>query len=209
MRYGRQAAMGLLGLAFGVVGTIAFANPFLIHHQHSLQPQDVQAATNDRFGDYVMCTGAVGINPKSPTDGVWMLDYKSGKLLGTVIDRTIGKIVGWAEVDLVAEYNIPPRTDVHFMMTTGSITQGQSALYVAEVTTGKFGVYTMAPGENGGGIIIRRHDLTTFRANKPVPVPAPVPAPMPPQIKPAPAAPPLPGQPMAPLPPVIVPDPAP
>ena len=35
------------------------------------------------------------------------------------------------------------------MMTTGYITQGQSALYLAETTTGKFGVYTMGPGANG------------------------------------------------------------
>ena len=95
-----------------------------------------------------------------------MLDYRGGKLLGTVIDRGNGKIVGWAEVDLVAEFAVAPKQDVHFMMTTGSISQGQAALYVAEITTGKFGVYTMGAGE-GGGIQIRRHDLTTFRAAKP------------------------------------------
>jgi hypothetical protein len=176
MRYGQHTAVGLLGLVFGVVGTMVVANPlpFVINprHYHPDAPAELQAAANDRYGDYVMCTGAVGINPKTPTDGVWMLDYRSGKLLGTVIDRTAGKIVGWAEVDLVSEYNIPPRTDVHFMMTTGSITQGQAALYVAEVTTGKFGVYTMAPADTGG-VIIRRHDLTTFRAAKPAPAPAP------------------------------------
>jgi hypothetical protein len=49
------------------------------------------------------------------------------------------------------------------MMTTGYITQGQSALYLAETTTGQFGVYTMGPGVNGNGIAIRRHDLTKFR----------------------------------------------
>ena len=48
------------------------------------------------------------------------------------------------------------------MMTTGYIMQRQSALYLAETTTGKFGVYTMGPGQNGGGIAIRRHDLSSF-----------------------------------------------
>jgi hypothetical protein len=121
-------------------------------------------AANDRFEDYVMCTGAVGVTPRAPTDGVWLLDYRSGKLLGTVIDRTIGKIVGWAEVDLVKEFNIAPRQNVHFLMTTGNISQGQAALYVAETMTGKFGVYTMGPRPDGlPGVTIRRHDLVPFR----------------------------------------------
>ena len=126
-------------------------------------PQPVHAASNDRYQDYVMATGAVSINAKIQTDGVWMLDYKSGKLLATVIDKAQGKIIGWAEVDLVAEFEVAPKQDVHFMMTTGYITQGQSALYLAETTTGKFGVYTMGPGQNGNGIAIRRHDISSFR----------------------------------------------
>jgi hypothetical protein len=106
------------------------------------------------------------VNAKVQTDGVWLLDYKAGKLLGTVIDRSQGKIVGWAEVDLVSEFSIAPKQDVHFLMTTGNIAQGQAALYVAEVSTGKFGVYTMGPNPDGAGLVIRRHDLTSFRAAK-------------------------------------------
>jgi len=140
-----------------------------------------QAASNDRYQDYVMATGAVNISPKLQTDGVWMLDYKSGKLLGTVIDKSLGKIIGWAEVDLVAEFEVAPKQDVHFMMTTGWVSAGQSALYVAEVTTGKFGVYTMGPAANGPGIIIMRHDLSSFRAARPVADIAPPAAAIPPE----------------------------
>ncbi len=160
MNYGKHVLTAAFGVLFGIAGTIVFANPA------HLVPTEVHASANDRFQDYIMCTGAVAINPRAPTDGVWMLDYRSGKLLGTVIDRTMGKIAGWAEVDLVAEFGIPPKADVHFMMTTGTIAQGQAALYVAEITSGKFGVYTMGPAPDSGGIIIRRHDLTTFRAAK-------------------------------------------
>lgn len=122
-------------------------------------------ASNDRFDDYVMATGAVTTTPRSHTDGVWLLDYRSGKLLGTVIDRgSGGKIAGWAEVDLVSEFGIPPRQNVHFLMTTGQIAFGQAALYIAETSTGKFGVYTMAPREdNQPGVLIRRHDMVLFR----------------------------------------------
>ena len=159
MRCTTHVLVALIGLLAGILGTVLYGNP-------AFPPVVRASGSSDRYQDYVMCTGAVSVTPRAPTDGVWLLDYRSGKLLGTVIDRAIGKIVGWAEVDLVTEFGIPPKQDVHFMMITGSIAQGQAALYVAEVTTGKFGVYTMGPSPDGQGIIIRRHDLTTFRAAK-------------------------------------------
>jgi hypothetical protein len=126
-------------------------------------PAPVKAGSVDRFQDFIMATGAVSWNARTQLDGVWMLDYRAGKLLATCVDKTQGKTVGWAEVDLVSEFEVQPRQDVHFMMVTGYVSPGQSALYVAETVTGKFGVYTMAPGPNGQGVIVRRHDLTTFR----------------------------------------------
>ena len=142
-----------VGLLLGGAGTLAYL------------AQDHQArAANDRYDDYILCTGAVAVTPKAPTDGVWLLDYRSGKLLGTVIDRNVGKIIGWAEVDLVTEFGIAPRQNVHFMMTTGNIAQGQAALYIAETTTGKIGVYSMGPRADGqAGVLIRRHDVVPFR----------------------------------------------
>ena len=126
--------------------------------------QPAARAANDRYEDYILCTGAVSVTPRAPTDGVWLLDYRAGKLLGTLIDRLNGKIIGWAEVDLVNEFNLPPRQNVHFLMTTGMIAQGQAALYVAETTTGKFAVYTMGPRPDGQpGVSIRKHDLVLFR----------------------------------------------
>jgi hypothetical protein len=124
----------------------------------------VHANANDRYDDYILCTGAVTINRMIPTDGVWLLDYRAGKLLGTVVDRTAGKVLGWAEVDLVTEFGLPPKQPVHFLMTTGLITTTQSALYLAEITSGKFGVYTMNMRLDGQpGIQIKRHDLVLFR----------------------------------------------
>jgi hypothetical protein len=148
----------LLGVALGVAGAGWYFST----------PREAHAAANDRFEDYILCTGPVAITPLAPTDGIWLLDYRAGKLLGTVIDRNLGKIVNWAEVDLVQEFQIPPKQNVHFMMTTGTITQGQAALYVAETSTGRFGVYTMGPRPDGRpGLTIRRHDLTIFRPQQP------------------------------------------
>jgi hypothetical protein len=132
------------------------------------RPGEARAAANDRFEDYVICTGTVSLGPRNVTDGVWLLDYRAGKLLGTVVDRTQGKIAGWAEVDLVSEFGLQPRAPVHFLMTTGQISQSQAALYVAETTSGKFGVYTMGPRPDGQlGVSIKRHDLVMFRQGKP------------------------------------------
>jgi hypothetical protein len=143
----------VVGMLLGAVGVGLYLN----------SARTVQAA-NDRFDDFILCTGAVAVNPRAPTDGVWLLDYRSGKLLGTVIDRNLGKIIGWAELDLVSEFGIAPRQNVHFMMTTGNISQGQAALYIAETATGKFGVYTMGPRPDGqAGVMIRRHDMVPFR----------------------------------------------
>lgn len=153
MRTALQAAIVALAAAGGAIAAMFFLN----------QPRQAEASTTDRYQDFILTTGAVSMNPKVQTDGVWLLDYKSGKLLGTVIDRSQGKIVGWAEVDLTTEFGLPAKADVHFMMTTGYVTQGQSALYLAETSTGQFGVYTMGAGPNGNGVVIRRHDLTKFR----------------------------------------------
>jgi hypothetical protein len=131
----------------------------------ALGPTRPAVAANDRSEDYILCTGSVAVSPRAQTDGIWLLDYRTGKLMGTVIDRHLGKILGWAEVDLTTEFNLPPRQNVHFLMTTGNIAIGQAALYLAETTTGKFAVYTMGPQGNGQpGVTIRRHDMVTFRA---------------------------------------------
>ena len=144
----------VVGLLLGGAGVALW----LGHHP-------VARANNDRYEDYILCTGAVASRAGSPTEGVWLLDYRAGKLLGTLIDRSRGKIVGWAELDLVSEFKLPPRHNVHFMMTTGMISQGQAALYVAETTTGKFAVYTMGQRPDArAGVMIRRHDLVLFRS---------------------------------------------
>ncbi|HZY85239.1 MAG TPA: hypothetical protein VFE78_10445 [Gemmataceae bacterium] len=154
MKDGGRLLWLTVGLVLGAVGVGLYLAP----------QQRAQAAANDRYDDYILCTGAVAVSRTAPTEGVWLLDYRAGKLLGTLIDRNSGKIGGFAEVDLVSEFGLPPRQNVHFMMTTGMIAAGQSALYVCETTSGKFGVYTMGVRTDGQpGVQIKRHDLVLFR----------------------------------------------
>jgi hypothetical protein len=160
----RSIGILLLGIGVGVAAT-TFAIGQTVRRSAITDPNLLFAGNNDRYEDYIMCTGAVAITPRAPTDGLWILDYRAGKLLGTVIDRNLGRITGFAEVNLVQDFQIPPKQNVHFMMTTGTIAAGQSALYVVETTTGKFGIYTLGPDPTNpqSGIIIRRHDLGFFR----------------------------------------------
>ena len=85
MKLPGQLAALAVGVGLGVVGASYYLAP----------PTPAAAGSNDRTNDYVTSTGAVALNPKQQADGVWLLDYKAGKLLGTVIDKTQGKIVGW------------------------------------------------------------------------------------------------------------------
>ncbi len=136
-----------------------------------MRPNEIHPALagNDRAEDYIISTGPVTVNVNVLADGVWILDYRAGKLLGTIVDRNLGKILNWAEVDLVQEFEIPPKQNVHFLMTTGTPIAGQTALYLTEINTGRFGVYTMAPRPDNRGMMIRRHDRTQFRAPAPPP----------------------------------------
>lgn len=171
---GRLSALGL-GLLGGML--IAFAC------LHDGEP--VRASDTDHFEDYALCTGAVGADWKSRArynpsakayqyhdsavdiDGVWLLDYGTGRLLGTACDRSQGKIIGWAEVDLVKEFQLKPQQKVHFAMTTGEVGVGQAALYVIETTTGQMGIYTMIPQPGSDpAVVINRHDMSKFRKPK-------------------------------------------
>lgn len=151
-----------------ITATMAGAVIGCLFCQAFLDSPRIVMAANDRHGDYVICTGACAVNPRSPLDGVWLLDYKHGKILATIVDRSVGKTVGFAEMDLVQEFGIAPNQAVHFIMTTGTIAAGQAALYLAETSTGKFGVYSLGPASpNAPGVTILRHDLTSFRKTNP------------------------------------------
>ena len=143
-----------LGIALGALAMMV--------HERAAPPA---LAHNDRHEDYIMCTGQIQLGVNLQADCVWLLDYRAGKLLGTMVDKNLNKIMPWSEVDLVQEFNIPPKQNVHFMMTTGTLIKGQTALYLTEINTGRFGVYTMVPAMDGTGRMrIFRNDTTLFKA---------------------------------------------
>jgi hypothetical protein len=170
----------LAALALGLLGGMLVAFACL------RDGAPARAGDTDHFEDYGLCTGAINVEyflkerrwspdakafkwSRDPVniDGIWLLDYRTGRLLATACDKTEGKILGWAEVDLVNEFHVAPRQTVHFAMTTGQVGPGQAALYIMETTTGQMGIYTMAPKADGtSGVIILRHDVSPFRKPK-------------------------------------------
>lgn len=154
----QPAAWLLLGLGIGI-GVSAW------HARR--EPKIALAASNDRYEEFVISTGHVANTRNGQTEGVWLLDSRSGKLLASMIDRVLGRIAGWAELDLIQDFGFPAKQNVHFVMTTGAINNGQSALYVAETNSGRLAVYTMGVRPDGQpGMSIRRHDMTAFRAQQ-------------------------------------------
>jgi len=121
------------------------------------RPSQIQAGGGDRSGESILATGAVSVQYDEgnkiqlPQEALYYLDYKAGKLLGTIptFRQTINSttyLEPFAERDLVADFKLDldngPRP--RFLMTTGQLGtfgDGWAPLFVFETTTGRVGVY--------------------------------------------------------------------
>jgi hypothetical protein len=146
----------------------------------SCRPPSLQASAGDRSGEAIVATGPVLIrwdeSAKSavPTDAVYLLDYKGGRLLATVptFQQTTGTaqlIEPFSERDLVADFkldlDVGPRP--RFLMTTGSLganNAGWAPLYVFETTTSQVGVYRMQIQQTIGTLGRPRFELVELRS---------------------------------------------
>jgi hypothetical protein len=122
-----------------------------------IRPAPLRAAGGDRSGESIVTTGPVtvkydeGSKVQIPLEALYLLDYKGGRLMGTVpsIHQTVGatRTLGtFAERDLVADFKLDldngPKP--HFLMTTGSLgnySAGWAPLYVYETATNQLAVY--------------------------------------------------------------------
>jgi hypothetical protein len=123
----------------------------------SFRPAPIRASSGDRSGESIVTTGPIlirydeGNKVQIPLEALYILDYKAGRLLGTVpalhttvkSSNYLGRI---AERDLVADFKIDldngPKP--HFLMTTGSLgayNGGWAPLYVYETSTNQIAVY--------------------------------------------------------------------
>jgi hypothetical protein len=124
----------------------------------TLRPATVRAGGGgDRSGESIVATGPVmlrydeGSKVQVPLDALYYLDYRGGRLLGTVpsLHSTVGSahyIGAFAERNLVSDFKIDLDSGArpHFLMTTGALgtyNQGWAPLYVFETTTNQVAMY--------------------------------------------------------------------
>jgi hypothetical protein len=160
-----------LALAMGV---------FLGWGLSSLRPVPLRASAGDRSGESIVATGAVHVQfdetvkASIALEAVYFLDYKGGRLLGTVPSFrqtavSTQLINTFAERDLVADFkldlDIGPRP--HFLMTTGALgaySAGWAPLYVFETTSSQLAVYRMQLPQTLGVESQAKFDLVEIRS---------------------------------------------
>ncbi len=146
----------------------------------SFRPASLHASAGDRAGESIVATGPVLVRydeaAKGPValDALYFLDYKGGRLLGTVPSfrqtTTATRLLEpFSERDLVADFKLEldGGTRPRFLMTTGSIgpdSAGWAPLYVFETTTSQVGVYRMLMQTTIGTAARPRFELLEVRS---------------------------------------------
>jgi hypothetical protein len=146
----------------------------------SFRPAPLRASAGDRSGDFIVATGPVlirydeGTKSSIPTDALYFLDYKGGRILATVPTfRQYGTnthlIDAFEERDLVADFKLDLDTGPrpHFLMTTGSLgsySAGWAPLYVFETSTSQLGIYRMQLQQGVAISAVPRFELVEIRS---------------------------------------------
>jgi hypothetical protein len=146
----------------------------------SLRPAPIRASAGDRVGESVVATGPVmirfdeGTKSAIPTDALYYLDYKGGRLLATIptyrqTTKSLRLIDAFEERDLVADFKLDLDTGPrpHFLMTTGTLgaqTEGWAPLYIFETTSNQLGIYRLQTQQTIGKPSKSRLELVEMRS---------------------------------------------
>ena len=110
-----------------------------------MQGQPAQATATDHSDDFAIATGHLTIQ----LEAVYLLDFKSGQLLGSVMNRQAGEFQQSFRRDLSKDFALNPRQKPKFIMVTGDFESARAqvpvnhVLYVAELNSGRVGAYIM------------------------------------------------------------------
>lgn len=129
-----QSAVWLLvGLLMGI-GMVIF-----------LQGQPAQATATDHSDEFAIATGHL----TTEIEAVYLLDFKTGLLQGTVMNRQTGKFQSFFKRELAQDFALNARQKPKFIMVTGAMQNARAqvpvnhVLYVAELNSGKLTAYFM------------------------------------------------------------------
>ena len=151
MKTAMRTPLGIVtGLAIGLVAGLLLASPARM----------LQAGGGDRPDGPLLTVGQISAEKLRSTevqvnmDAVYYLNYSRGRILAAVpLQRqtaTATQVLSeFAERDLVADFRLPPGSDPHFVMTTGTLGalggESWAPLYVIESSTGQLAIYRVEP----------------------------------------------------------------
>lgn len=109
--------------------------------------EPAQAATNDRDSKFAMGTCSVSLADN--VEGVFVLDFLTGRLQGAVLNPNTGKFMNAYYRNLAADFGVDPKAEPHYVFVSGKaslpsrgrLSAAQCAIYVGELTSGKVIAY--------------------------------------------------------------------
>jgi hypothetical protein len=110
-----------------------------------LQGQPAQATATDHADDFSIATGHVAAD----LEAVYLLDFKTGSLLGSVMNKQTGEFQQFYKRELAADFGLTAKAKPKFLMVTGAMQSARAqvpiyhVLYVAELNSGKLAAYAM------------------------------------------------------------------
>lgn len=107
--------------------------------------EPVKAASNDRDAKFGIMTTPVAIN----VDGVFVLDYLTGRMSGAVIEQNSGKFTHTYARSVAADFSVDPKATPHYAFVggraalagRGGVSPATSVIYVGELSSGKVMAY--------------------------------------------------------------------
>lgn len=135
----------------------------------------LHAVATDRVDGFAVATGPID----DEIEAVYFLDFLTGDLRAAVVSRQSGKFNAFYQANVAQILGVDLSKNPRFMLVTGladirrggpRMQVGRSAVYVAEVTTGKVAALAVpwGPTTASAGQLIQQPlllmDVTTFRA---------------------------------------------
>jgi hypothetical protein len=109
----------------------------------------LHAVATDRQESFVIATGYCDEN----VEAVWFLDFLTGDLRAVALSKQNGKFNAYFARNILQDLGVNPNKNPKYLMTTGladlrrtggaRLSPSRSILYVAEITTGALGAYSI------------------------------------------------------------------
>ena len=145
-----------IGLAAGLA--IAFIWPH----------EPVAAGVADRNDKFAMVTAQYDVT--NFFEAVFILDFLTGQLRGSVIDPTTGNFTVLYARNIAADFNVNPNEPATYAIVSGrtnlnsrGANPASSCLYIAELASGKVVAYSFAAGAGGAIAPLVPMDSFSFR----------------------------------------------